>query len=387
MKQTVHLASFYSPIQNEKDAETILSDMSIFWYVIGIVLIFIFLTVSILTKEVTSILFPIILVSAGYLLSRRKSRVLSSFILVYSLALNGVAVWFFSRSTIADFTHGISSNFYNPHLIATILFFLSCSLIILLLALCSWAAGRSFMATFVYHKKIGSQIFWRNIFLVSCFVFVLPYLVPSPYLFSEIPWQHKKYVDIYKYFKENLFFANGTQLISIISLIFWTKYFPLVNTSTNISNRLESLYKPILNAEDAERVLLDLSIFFYAFGVLWAIFQIVLTILNSPRTLIYYITPLINLIIFLFAGYSLPRRKSRMFSLVVLIILIYMSAVAMWFFLYKNPPSFGLWVVENLVSLFCLFIPFTIIFITWVAIRTTMATFIYHRYHSQLKKV
>ena len=177
MKQTVHLASFYSPIQNEKDAETILSDMSIFWYVIGIVLIFIFLTVSILTKEVTSILFPIILVSAGYLLSRRKSRGLSSFILVYSLALNGVAVWFFSRSTIADFTHGISSNFYNPHLITTILFFLSCSLIILLLALCSWAAGRSFMATFVYHKKIGSQIFWRNIFLVCGFVFVLPYFV------------------------------------------------------------------------------------------------------------------------------------------------------------------------------------------------------------------
>jgi hypothetical protein len=343
--------------------------------------------VSILTKEEISILFPMILVSAGYLLSRRKSRVLSSFILVYSLALNGVAIWFFSKATIIDFTHGISSVFYNPHLIATILFFLSYSLIIFLLTLCSWAAGRSFMATFVYHKKIGSQIFWRNIFLVCCFVFVLPYFVPSPYLFSEIPWQHIKYVDIYKYFKENLFFANGAQLISIISLIFWTKYFPLVRTNTNIPNRLDSLYKPILNGEDAERVLSDLSIFFYAFGVLLAIFQIVFTIIHSPRTLSHYITTLIDLIIFLFAGYFLPRRKSRALSLVVLIILIYMSAVAIWIFLYVNHPSFGFLLIKNMVGLITLLIPLFVTFCAWVAFRTTMATFIYHRHYSQLKKV
>lgn len=241
--KTGRFAFLYTAIKNKEDAETVLSAMSVFWYIAGIIMALICLTISLSTKEEVSLLFPVILISAGYLLSHRKTRVLSSFILVYSLALNGIVIWSFNRVSIADFTHGLRSIFNNPYPVAAALYLLSYCLIILLLALCSWAACRSFMATFIYHKEIESKIFWRNIIFVYVFVFAFPYFVPLPYLFSEIPWQHIKYTDTYLYLKGKIFFPTALQFSAIISFTVLTKFFPLVCRGTNIHNRLESLYK------------------------------------------------------------------------------------------------------------------------------------------------
>ena len=384
MKQTGRLASFYIPIRDEKDAERVLSDLSIFWYAFGIILIIILLLVAMLTKEEVSLLFSLALVSAGYLLSRRKSRVLSSFILVYSLALIGFAIWVVSGSTSADFMRGLSSDSYNSHLIAAILFFSSYSLIILLLALCSWAAFRGVIATFVYHKKIGSQIFGRNILIVCGVAVVSLFLAPMIYLFSEMPWQHKNYVDIYKYFAEELVVCTVPALIAIILLIILTKYFPLVRWTTTdaqntIQKRLASLYTPILNEEDAARVLSDLSILWYVSAIVYGVIAVGYIISKGQLT----IPPIV---VYLLAGYYLPRRKSRALSIVVLLYTIYVAAVAVWRFLYLHPPSFSLFLLKNIITLIVLLIPVLAVSCAWAAYRSTLATFIYHRHYSQLKE-
>jgi hypothetical protein len=135
----------------------------------------------------------------------------------------------------------------------------------------------------------------------------------------------------------------------------------------------------IRNEKDAEKVLSDLSIFSYAFGLL--------LILPS---IFYFKHIIIFPIIFLFAGYFLPRRKSRVISLVALILSIILSAIAIWcFFLHANSPLFGLGlgVMSIFFSLIVLLIPLFVFFYSWVAFRNTMATFIYHLHYSQFKKV
>jgi len=383
MKKTGRFAFLYTSIKNKEDAVTILSAMSLFWYIAGIILTFVLLVISLSTKEEISLLFPITLISAGYLLSHRKSRVLASFILVYSIALNGMVIWSFSRLSIIDFTHGLNSVVGNSYLLATILYLLSHSLVILLLALCSWAACRSFMATFIYHKEIESKVFWRNIIFVYIFIFAFPYFVQLPYLFSEMSWQHIKYTDTYLYLKEKIFFPTALQFAAIISFAVMTKIFPLVRTGTNIHNRLESLYKPIVNEKDAERVLLDLSIFFYMFAALLIIISVGY-IVYSQKKIADELIPVVHSVIFFLAGHSIPRRKSRLFSSLILIFSSYTSTLAIWFFLYLVPPTFHLHLIENVVEFIRLSLAFFIIFFTWVAIRTTIATFVYQK-HSQLK--
>lgn len=367
MKQTGRLASFYTAICNEKDAERVLSDLSIFWYAYGVILIAILLIITILTKEKVSLYFPIILLFAGYFLSGRKSRVLSSFILFYSLGLIGFVIWFFTGLTTAYFPLGLCS-----------------SLVIIVLTLCSWSACRSVMATFIYHKKTGSQIFLRNIFLACGFVLVLPLVVPLPYAFSEIPWQHINHADTYKYFTEELLIYTVSALIALIIFIILTHYLPLVDwTNANSANikiqkRFASLYTPILNKNDAEIVLSDLSIFWYVFAVFLSIFAVV-HIISSERKLADYIISIIFPVIFLFAGYFLPRRKSRVLSLVILAYSLYVAVVSTWYFLYMHPPEVGLWLV-TMVSSLTLLIPLLAALCTWAAYRSTIATFVYNRH-------
>jgi len=141
--------------------------------------------------------------------------------------------------------------------------------------------------------------------------------------------------------------------------------------------RLTSLYTTIRNEKDAERVLSDLSIISYAFGL----FLILLSIIGNKHIIIFPI-------IFLFAGYFLPRRKSRVLSLVALILSMIISAIAIWFFfLHANPQLFGLGVTSILPSLIVLLIPLFVFFYSWVAFRNTIATFVYQLHYLQFKKV
>jgi hypothetical protein len=236
---------------------------------------------------------------------------------------------------------------------------------------------------------MDSRIFWRNIFFACGFAFVLPAFVPMPYAFSEIPWQHITYVNIYEYFTEELLISTALAVASIIIFSILTHYFPLVDwTNANFGNikiqkRLASFYTPILNEKDAERVLSDLSIFWYAFAILGTIVGIINIIhAISIKKISNFILP----IIFLFTGYFLPRRKSRVLSIFILIYFAVVAVAAVWYFLYVHPPEVGLWLV-TIVSSLTLLIPLLAVLCTWAAYRSTMATFIYHRHYSQLKKI
>jgi len=362
MKQTGRLASFYTAIRNEDDAKTVLSDLSIFWYAYGIVLITTLIMVSMLTKEKVSLYFPIILLFAGFFLSCRKSRVLSSFILFYSLALIGFVIWFFTGSTSVNYTLGLSS-----------------SLVIIVLMLCSWSAYRSVKATFIYHKIIGSQIFIRNIFLACGFVLVLPLVVPLPYAFSEIPWQHIHYTDTYKYFVEEMSVYIVTAVIAFILFAILTHNFPLVywsrENADQIQQRMASLYKPILNEKDAESVLSDLSMFWYVFGIALIILSVIVVTVTKKQEV-----SLLFPIIFLLAGYLLPRIKSRVISLAVLLCSVLIMTVAIWVFLIINPPKFSLWLAAICADLNTVLIILITVLGTWAAYRSTIATFVYHRH-------
>ena len=361
MKQTGRLASFYNAICNEEDAKRVLSDLSIFWYAYSIILIASLLMVTIFTKEKVSFYFPIILLFSGFFLSRRKSRVLSSFILFYSLVLIGFVIWFFSGSTSANYTLELSS-----------------SLVIIVLMLCSWSAYRSAKAAFVYHKKIGSQIFIRNIFFASGFVLVLPLVVPLPYAFSEIPWQHINYTDTYKYFTEEVSAYAVTTILAAIAFAILTHYFPLVhgpNEVDKIKQRLSSLFSPISSEDDAERVISDLSIMWYVFGIALIILSVIISV-TSKKMEVNYLFP----IVFLLAGYLLPRIKSRVLSVAVLICSVFIMVVAIWVFLFANQLKLSLWLVTIHIGLVWLLIILMTVLGTWVAYRSTIATFTYHRH-------
>lgn len=362
MEQTGRLTSFYKSISNEEDAKRVLSDLSIFWYAYGIILIASLLMVTIFTKEKVSFYFPIILLFSGFFLSRRKSRVLSSFILFYSSALIGFVIWYFSGSTSVNYTLG-----------------LILLLVIVVLIMCSLSAYRSVKAAFIYHNKIGSQIFMRNIFLACGFVLVLPLVVPLPYVFSEIPWQHIQYTDIYKYFVEEMSVYIITAVIAVILFAILTHYFPLVYWSranvNQIQQRMASLYKPILNEKDAESVLSDLSMLWYVFGIALIILSLIVAIMTKKQEV-----SLLFPIIFLLAGYLLPRTKSRTISLAILLYTVLVMAVAIWVFLITNPPKFSLWLAAICAGLNSFLIILITVLGTWAAYRSTIATFVYHRH-------
>ncbi|MHB8131667.1 MAG: hypothetical protein ACYDEX_22025 [Mobilitalea sp.] len=360
MKQTGRLTSFYTEICNENDAERVLSDLSIFWYAYSVILIAILLTITILTKEKVSFYFPVILLFAGYFLSRRKSRILSSFILFYSSALIGFVIWFIVESATANLTFGLSSS------------------LLIILTLCLWSAYRSAKAAFVYHKKIGSQIFIRNIFYVGSFVLVLPLVVPLPYAFSEIPWQHINYADAYKYFTEEVSVYAVTTILAAIAFAILTHYFPLVHGPNKVDKtkqRLSSLFSPILSEDDAERVISDLSVVWYIFGIALIILSVIISV-ASKKMEVNYLFP----IVFLLAGYLLPRIKSRVLSIAVLICSVFIMVVAIWVFLFANQLKFSLWLVTIHIGLVWLLIILMTVLGTWVAYRSIIATFTYHRH-------
>ncbi len=207
-----------------------------------------------------------------------------------------------------------------------------------------------------------------------------------PYAFSEIPWQHINHASTYKYFTEELLIYTVSALIVIILFIILTHYLPLVDwTNTNPANikiqkRFASLYTPILNKKDAEIVLSDLSIFWYFFAVFLSIFAVVHITASEKAEAFDYISPIIPLIVYLFAGYFMPRRKSRVLSIVILVFSTYVAVVAIWYFLYLKPPSFGLWLITIAPNLILLLIPLLAVLCTWAAYRSTIATFVYNRH-------
>ena len=235
------------------------------------------------------------------------------------------------------------------------------------------------MATFIYHNKIGSQIFLRNIILACGFVLILPLVVPLPYMFSEIPWQHINYADTNKYLVEEMSVYIITAVIAIILFAILTHYFPLVYWSRanadQIQKRMASLYKPILNEKDAESVLSDLAIFWYVLGIVLLILSIILSIVTKKQEV-----SLLFPIIFLLAGYLLPRTKSRTISLAVLLCTVLIMAVAIWVFLIINPPKFSLWLAAICAGLNSFLVIFITVLGTWAAYRSAIATFVYHRH-------
>lgn len=361
MKQIGRLASFYTAIRNKEDSETVLSDLSIFWYAYGIILIAILIMVAILTKEKVFFHFPVILLFAGYFLAHRKSRIFSSFIIFYSSALIGFVIWFIAQSATANLALWLCS-----------------LLVIIVLTLCTWSAYRSAKAAFVYHKKKGSEIFIRNILFAGGFVLALPLVVPLPYAFSEIPWQHINYADAYKYFTEEVSFYAVTTILAIIAFAILTHYFPLVhgpNEVDKIKQRLSSLFSPISSVDDAEKVISDLSIIWYVFGVALIILSVIISV-ASKKMEMNYLFP----VLFLLAGYLLPRIKSRVLSIVVLICSVFIMIVAIWIFLFVNQPKFSLWLATIPIGLVWLIIIFMTAVGTWVAYRSTIATFAYHKH-------
>ena len=146
-------------------------------------------------------------------------------------------------------------------------------------------------------------------------------------------------------------------------------------------SRFASLYTTIKDEKDAEKVLSDLSIFSYAFGLFLILFSLICLISYKSG----HITTLP--IIFLLTGYFLPRRKSRVLSLIALILSVILSATALWFFfLHTNTPLFSLGVISILPSLILLLFPLFLFFYSWVAFRNTVAAFIYHRHHTLSKE-
>jgi len=143
------------------------------------------------------------------------------------------------------------------------------------------------------------------------------------------------------------------------------------------------LYTPILNEKDAEKVLSDLSILWYAFAILLGALVVGSIIFRKGPAGHY---PILTICVYVLTGYYLPLRKSRVLSIVILAQSIWVAAYALWFFLYLHPPSFSLSLLKNIITLIVLLIPLWAVSCAWAAYRTTMATFIYHRHYSQLKE-
>ncbi len=398
MKSTSRLASLYSSISSEKDAERVLADLSIFWYAISVILIFISLTISILTQLKVFLSFPIILLFTGFFLQRRKSRVIPIFILLYSLGLMGFVLWYFVTSANTDFNHGIIPTLNNPLVGINTLVIVLPSLLVLLLLLCSWISLRSIKATFVYHKRIGSQPFWRNIGFTFAYTFILAWFAPMTYLFTEVPWRYKKYANIYEYFKEDLFIYTLSAIISIFLFAVLTRYFPLVRWAGKgiesvPQKMIRSLYVPISSKEEAQSVLSNLSIIWHIYSVIFIAVAIVNAInkidgfnLNTAQLVISAVFNLITIVTFFAAGYFLPRRQSRVLSVFALILSSYYSLAAILYFIhlvFVRSTFFTLhWVAIIPTTLFLL-LPFFNLFCVWIAVRCVIATFRYHKYDSR----
>jgi hypothetical protein len=398
MKSTSRLASLYSLISSEKDAERVLADLSIFWYAISAILIFISLTISILTQLKVFLSFPIILLFTGFFLQRRKSRVIPIFILLYSLGLMGFVLWYFVTSANTDFNHGIIPTLNNPLVGINTLVVLLPSLLVVLLLLCSWISLRSIKATFVYHKRIGSQPFWRNIGFAFAYNVVLPLLAPMTYLFTEIPWRYEKYMNIYEYFKGDLFIYTLSAIISISIFAILTRYFPLVRWADKgiesvPQKMIRSLYVPISSKEEAQSVLSNLSIIWYIYSVFFIIVAIVNAIneidglnLNKAHLVISAVFNLITVITFFAAGYFLPRKQSRVLSVFALILSSYFFLAVILYFIhliFVRSTFFTLHWLAIIPNMLFLLLPFFVIFCAWVAFRCVVATFRYHKYDSR----
>jgi len=397
MKPISRLTSFYTPIRDKKDAERVLSDLSVFWYAFGIILIIISLTIAILTSLQVFLSFPVILLFTGFFLSRRKSRLIPLFILFYSLVLIGFTVWYFINTAITDFNSGLLSTLDNPLVGIKTLVFVLPSLLVALLILCSWIAFRSINATFVYHKKMGSQPFWRNISFALVYAFLLPWFAPMTYLFTELPWRYKKFTNIYEYFTGELFIYTVSAIVSIGLFVILTRFFPLVrwtgtqNENVNTRSRLSSLYCRMRSKEDAQTVLYDLSVFWYAFGVFISIVAVInimedIDSISAKGIFAFVISIMLGLaaiIIYFSAGYYLPRKNSRVLSIVVLVISIYYALVTIIYFVFIRAPFFSLWLIAILPTLLFISIPLFILLGAWVAIRCVIATFRYHKYNSR----
>lgn len=134
------MAAWTAPIRSGEDAEKTLGDIGKGWYVIGVIqALFVVLSGMPLTSGLPDVLFC---VGVGYFLPARKSR---------TLAL--VAMTFAAFIAVSTVLNRLGMSDHGGRNIILGLFLL-------------WMAYRGARATFVYHRRVGSQVRWKNVLIV-----------------------------------------------------------------------------------------------------------------------------------------------------------------------------------------------------------------------------
>jgi hypothetical protein len=141
------------PIENEKDASQLLSEISYGWYVIGSIYLIIGILLLFTQNSLSFIFDVLICLSGGYYLPTRKTRALAIFLFVYSILI--------TLDTFGSFTGLYKIGFAGKNIFLAV--------IALLLSY------RSIVATYKYQRSINSELSWKNVFItltISLFILI-----------------------------------------------------------------------------------------------------------------------------------------------------------------------------------------------------------------------